>query len=121
MEYVYIVEHLYDVDGGFGDAVGTSDILGVFSSEAEAAKYVEKYSHKVVYDQPYADLCCGELTYRAVPIWFEATSAPEFRLYVGHVGFNMIKPYGSLESDEEAIKKYEMTFYRDWSKEDDDE
>lgn len=58
---VYVVEHLYDVDGGFGDAISENDIVAAFETEEEAEAFVAKYSDVHVYDRPYASLRCGEL------------------------------------------------------------
>lgn len=58
---VYIVKHVYDEDGGFGDAIGVENVLCGFMSEAEAESFVSKYAKPHIYDRPYADLWCGEL------------------------------------------------------------
>ena len=58
---VYIVKHEYEVDGGFGDAVGVSDVLCGFASKAEAEAFVRAYENPHVYDRPYAELTCGDL------------------------------------------------------------
>ena len=61
MEKIYVIKHIYDVDGGFGDAVAMEEVIGFCTSEEEAQKYVEKYQNEHVYDRPYSDLFCGEL------------------------------------------------------------
>lgn len=58
---IYQVIHEYDVDGGYGDAVGCEDVIAVFSKKEDADAFVEKYANPHVYDTPYADLCCGKL------------------------------------------------------------
>lgn len=58
---VYIVKHVYDVDGGFGDAIGEEDVLCGFTSKSEAEAFVKAYEKPHVYDRPYAELHCGEL------------------------------------------------------------
>lgn len=58
---VYIVKHVYDVDGGFGDAIGEEDVLCGFASKAEAEAFVSAYERPHVYDRPYNDLWCGTL------------------------------------------------------------
>lgn len=58
---VYIVKHVYEVDGGFGDAIGTNDVLCGFTNKAEAEAFVGAYARPHVYDRPYAALTCGEL------------------------------------------------------------
>ena len=52
----WIIEHVYDVDGGFGDAVTEREAIGVVDTEEEADAYIEKYSHPIVYDKPYDEL-----------------------------------------------------------------
>lgn len=63
---MYIIEHCYDVDGGFGDAVEVSDVIGVTESKEEAEAYVAKYSHPEIYDRPYSSLYHKELRIREV-------------------------------------------------------
>lgn len=58
---IYNVFHCYDEDGGYGDAIGVTDLVAVFSNEEEAEKYVEKYSKPHVYAHPYSYLYTGEL------------------------------------------------------------
>ena len=58
---VYIVKHVYDVDGGFGDAIEKEDVLCGFTSKAEAEAFVRAYEKPHVYSRPYDDLWCGEL------------------------------------------------------------
>ena len=58
---VYIVKHVYDVDGGFGDAIGVEDVLCGFTNKAEAEAFVSAYERLHIYDRPYASLHCGEL------------------------------------------------------------
>lgn len=53
---MYLIEHVYDVDGGFGDAIGNTDVIGAMETMEEAIAYVAKWSHPVVYDVPYAPL-----------------------------------------------------------------
>ena len=59
---IYSVFHNYDVDGGFGDAVGCTDLIAIFEKEEDAEAYVEKYNNPHVYEEPYASLYAGELT-----------------------------------------------------------
>ena len=58
---VYIVKHVYEVDGGFGDAIGTEEVLCGFTNKAEAEAFVSAYSKPHVYRRPYDNLTCGEL------------------------------------------------------------
>ena len=60
---VYVVKHIYDEDGGFGDPVRVSDVLGFCTSEDKAKEICKKYSNEHVYDVPYEELECGYITY----------------------------------------------------------
>lgn len=63
---MYGIYHFYQVDGGFGDAVGKMDLLFVTEHEELAKAYVEKWSNPYIYDRPYADLTCGTLIYSSL-------------------------------------------------------
>lgn len=67
MAKMYGIFHIYDVDGGFGDAVSCSDLLFVTDSEEAAEAYAQKWSCQHVYDEPYAELERGLLIVREVP------------------------------------------------------
>lgn len=58
-EKLYIVRHIYDVDGGFGDAISNENVVGVVRcTEEEIKNFENKYGKTEVYDVPYADLTC---------------------------------------------------------------
>lgn len=40
---LYAIIHEYDVDGGYGDAIGNEQTLGIFSDKCKAEEYYEKY------------------------------------------------------------------------------
>lgn len=62
---IYGVFHIFDVDGGFGDAVDTEELIGVTSDLSEAERFVEKYSlGGAIYDIPYSALTMGSLEIR---------------------------------------------------------
>jgi len=61
MDKIYQVFHVYDVDGGFGDAVMRQDIIATFECYEDAKAFVDRFSKPHVYDKPYAKLSCGEL------------------------------------------------------------
>lgn len=65
---IYQVIHTYDVDGGFGDAVGCEDVIATFEKAEDAEAFVNRYSNGHVYDIPYAELEQGSLYYKAVDI-----------------------------------------------------
>lgn len=61
MSKIYEVLHLFDVDGGFGDAVTESTVVAVYSDKAKAEEFVAKYSRPIIYEKPYDYLRCGTL------------------------------------------------------------
>ena len=61
MEKIYVVMHQFDMDGGFGDAVSSDEIVFITKNKEKALAYVEKWSDPCVYDRPYADLTCWDL------------------------------------------------------------
>lgn len=67
MAKMFGVYHRYDVDGGFGDAVGCKDLLFVTDDVEKAQEYVNKWSCPHVYERPYADLYRGELLVKPIP------------------------------------------------------
>lgn len=58
---IYQVKHLYDTDGGFGDAIGCSETIAIFSKPEDAEAFKKKYEKPHAYDKPYSYLFCGEL------------------------------------------------------------
>lgn len=59
---IYLIQHLYDVDGGFGDSATTEETLGCFLDKAQAEEYVAKWgSKRYVYAKPYDYLTYGYL------------------------------------------------------------
>lgn len=65
---IYIVTHEYGVDGGFGDAVYTEDIIEAFESEEDAEAFVARYQNPHVYSRPYDDLECGTLKIKTIAL-----------------------------------------------------
>lgn len=69
MKKMYMIKHVYDVDGGFGDAIYNEDVVGVVEcAEEELNNFLEKYNRPVVYDEPYAYLVCHELKAEEITI-----------------------------------------------------
>lgn len=64
---MYGVYHIYDVDGGFGDAVEKEDLICVFENQIDAVNFKCKYENPHVYDDPYTSLFCGKLETRLLP------------------------------------------------------
>lgn len=61
------VFHIFDVDGGFGDAIPQEDLICTFNSVEEAWDFIKKYEKPHVYDCPYQCLECGQLELRELP------------------------------------------------------
>lgn len=68
METIYGIYHLWQTDGGFGDAVAQEALIGVTDDEEKAKAYVERWSNPHVYDKPYDELHRGELTYAKLKV-----------------------------------------------------
>lgn len=62
----YAIIHYYDVDGGFGDAIGTQVTLGYVEGEEKAKEYIAKYNKPKTYAIPYSRLECHALGYKKV-------------------------------------------------------
>lgn len=73
---IYLIKHVYDVDGGFGDAITNEEVIGYVTSQDEAVEYCEKYSKPFVYDTPYANLYKGELIYEKLPNYLNINTPP---------------------------------------------
>ena len=87
MAKFYGIYHCYDVDGGFGDAVGVRDLLFISESESDAKAYAEKWSNEHVYDVPYAKLYCGALEVEELPseiITKKSLETPPWKLVSGY-------------------------------------
>ena len=56
MNKIYLVNHCFDVDGGFGDAIPQEEVICGFDNREDANEFVEKYSNPHIYDSPYASL-----------------------------------------------------------------
>lgn len=69
MMKTYIIKHIYDVDGGFGDAVTKESIVGIVNCTAEEIKeFLDKYSKPLPYDEPYSILVCHALVAEEIDI-----------------------------------------------------
>lgn len=65
---MYVIVSIYDQDGGFGDAIETTEPVAAFTNKSEADAYVSKYSNKHVYESPYDELHEGEYRVVSVPL-----------------------------------------------------
>ena len=50
MNKIYLVNHCFDVDGGFGDAIPQEEVICGFDNREDANGFVEKYSNPHIYD-----------------------------------------------------------------------
>lgn len=66
MKTIYNVYHLYDVDGGFGDAVDKQTLLFTTDNKEIAEDFVSKYDNDHIYDIPYAELHTGKVVVEEV-------------------------------------------------------
>lgn len=59
---MYIIKHVYDVDGGLGDAIEREDVVGVVDcTKAELDAFLKEYNKPIVYDEPYNWITCHTL------------------------------------------------------------
>ena len=64
----FAVFHIFDVDGGFGDAIAQKEIICVFDTEEQANAFKAKYEKPHVYDPAHIKrLECGKLEVREFP------------------------------------------------------
>lgn len=65
---VYNVIHDFDLDGGFGDAIPSEDVVACFLDKKDAEDFINKYGNEHVYDAPYADLYCGKISIQEIDV-----------------------------------------------------
>ena len=70
----FAVFHIFDVDGGFGDAIAQKEIICIFDTEEEANAFKAKYEKPHVYDCPYQSLECGILEVMELPTIYNEKS-----------------------------------------------
>lgn len=70
----FAVFHIFDVDGGFGDAIAQKEIICIFDTEEEANNFKTKYEKPHVYDCPYQTLECGRLEVMELPTSYDEKS-----------------------------------------------
>jgi hypothetical protein len=65
----YQVFHVYDVDGGFGDAVKKEKCVGVTeATQEEIKKFLETWDKPRIYEHPYSDLYEHHVVVRPVEV-----------------------------------------------------
>ncbi len=77
---VWNVIHIFDVDGGFGDAIYEEEVvLTIYATDEEAKAFEEKYNKPYVYDHPWMDLTCHGVCLEEVkPIDVSEVNEKEF-------------------------------------------
>lgn len=88
----FIIHHIYDEDGGFGDAVQIDEVIGVLEcTPSQLKEYLDRYNKKTAYCQPYATLYCGELKAEAVDdiklLFLNEDPIPEVRNWPERYGY----------------------------------
>lgn len=68
IDKMYVIVSVFDEDGGYGDAIETTEPVAAFTNESEEDAYVAKHSNKHVYQRPYDELHAGELRVVQVPL-----------------------------------------------------
>lgn len=68
LKFVYNVVHLYDVDGGFGDAVPRQETVFTFENREDAETFAKEFQNRHIYNEPYDPLECGRLEVKPVEI-----------------------------------------------------
>lgn len=104
---LWVISHVYDTDGGFGDSIPTEELLVVVkATDEEIQAFLDKYDKPYVYDTPYANLYCHGILARAVKVvddistikddWLEyELHSPDWEWVREHVGHddNYEEPY----------------------------
>ena len=63
------VFHGYDVDGGFGDAVWSENLVGtVEATDEEMEAFLQKWNRPEIYEHPYDDLTCHSIRVEEVTV-----------------------------------------------------
>ena len=66
---MYAIYHIYDADGGFGDAVMEEDhVATVMATEEEIKVFLKKWDKPEVYEHPYDDLACHHVRAEVVEL-----------------------------------------------------
>lgn len=61
MNKIYIVKHIFDVDGGFGDVISQEEVVCGFLNEEDANDFVKRYQNEHCYEYGYNNMWCGKL------------------------------------------------------------
>ena len=80
MKKAYVVMHEYDLDGGYGDAICSNEIISIFKNKTQAEEFAKRYENDHVYD---TGLCCGHLSVYALDLFEESEAVPEYEWVSG--------------------------------------
>lgn len=58
---IYVINHCYEVDGGFGDSVYVKEVVKITTNKKKAKAYERKWSRCRPYAHPYSYLTYGRL------------------------------------------------------------
>lgn len=109
---LWAIYHEYDLDGGYGDAIPSSEMVGiVMATNDEIADFIKKYNKPIVYDKPYNELCCHVIRVEKIDIIY---SLDEVKPY-GPDDY-----YGERAEEYQLDKKFEETYGEDWVFKDED-
>lgn len=90
---LWAIYHDYDVDGGFGDSIHETEMVGVVqATEEEIEAFIQKYDKPIIYDKPYDELYCHSVRVEEI----EMTS------------LDSICPYGRDDCYGLMAKEYEV-------------
>lgn len=65
---IYTVYEIYDVDGGFGDAISQTRDICTFTNKEDAYAFKEKYDKPFAYYRGYNNLWCGTIRVKEIEI-----------------------------------------------------
>ena len=91
MDKIYLILHVYTVDGGFGDAIWVEDFIGSFTDKNKAYQYVNDNSHPLIYDKPYNYLQFGKLVVKEIEL--NSVVPVDKRRFVGEWNIDRVREW----------------------------
>lgn len=76
---IYTVYEMYDVDGGFGDAVTQTRDICTFANKEDAYAFKEKFNKPFAYYRGYSDLWCGTIKVKEIEILDKFDTNTEYK------------------------------------------
>lgn len=113
MRTVYLVLHVFDIDGGMGDAKTNEEVVACFENKDDAYRFVEKYTNKFVYNELHDELWCGELYAEEIHLMDHKDSENTKWMWIKNRSFSPAR----LFPKDEALRilKARMRHKIDWS------